>query len=147
VSWKQLLKEGRVEALPANKPELDDMRQLVARCLKDSAFPLSPDSRFGLAYNAARTLAAMAVHAAGYRIKHRGGGHYNTFLALKAAMGPSIHTMADYLDLCREKRNELSYEAANVVTDTDADELVTKTEELRKNIESWIALNHPHVKP
>jgi len=133
--------------MPASKPELDDMRELVARCLKDSALPLTPDNKFGLTYNAARTLAVMAVRAAGYRIKHRGGGHYNTFLALKAAMGSSIDAMADYLNLCRDKRNELSYEAADVVTETEAQELITKTQELQTLVEAWLAQNHPNLKP
>lgn len=109
MTWKQLLKEGRVEAVPASRPEIDDMRAIVAHCLTDAALPLFPDNKFGLVYNAARTLAAMAAHAAGYRVRPRGGGHYNTFVALRAAMGPSIYALADYLNDCRMKRNELSY--------------------------------------
>jgi len=140
------LHDGRVEAMPASKPEIDDMRELVERCLKDVGFPLAPDNRFGLTYNAARTLAAMAVRAGGYRVKHRGGGHYNTFVALKVAMGPSIVAMADYLNLCRDKRNELSYESAHVVTETEADELVRKTRELHALVETWIVRHHPHLK-
>lgn len=140
------MNEGRVEAAPAGKAELADLRAIVARCLKDSALPLDPDNKFSLVYNAARTLAVIAAAAAGYRIKHRGGGHYNTFVALKAAMGASIHTMADYLDDCREKRNELSYEAANVVTETEVEELLVKTKELQALVESWITVNHPHLK-
>ena len=122
------------------------MRALVARCLKDSNLPLAPDNKFALVYNAARTPAVLAVRAAGYRIKQRGGGHYNTFLALKAALGPSVEPMADYLNLCRGKRNELSYEAANVVTDTEAVELVTKTRELQRLVETLIAQHYPHLK-
>lgn len=132
---------------PAGKAELTDLRAIVARCLKDSSLLLFPDNKFSLIYNAARTLAVMAAAAAGYRIKHRGGGHYYTFLALKAAMGTDIDTLADYLDDCREKRNELSYEAANVVTETEVEELLTRTKELQSLVESWIAANHPHLKP
>lgn len=123
------------------------MRAIVARCLKDCSYPLYPDNKFGLAYTAARTLAAMAVYAAGYRVKHRLGGHYNTFLALKIALGPSIESLADYLDDCREKRNELSYEAAGVVTETEANELVQKTRDFQRLVEAWISKNHRHLKP
>ena len=123
------------------------MRSIIDRCLKDAGLPLFPDNKFSLTYNAARSLAVIVVYAAGYRIKHRGGGHYNTFLALKAAMGPSIEPMANYLDDCRQKRNELSYESVDVVTETEADELVTKTLELQTLVEDWIAKNHPHLKP
>jgi len=140
------LREGRVEAVPASKAELADLRAIVARCLKDSSLPLFPDNKFALIYNAARTLAVIAAAAAGYRIKHRGGGHYNTFLALKAAMGRGIDATADYLDECREKRNELSYETANVVTETEVEELLTRTKELETLVEAWIARKHPHLK-
>ena len=141
------MEEGRVEAVPASKPNLDDLRAVVARCLKDSHLPLDPDNKFSLVYNAARTLALMAVAAAGYRVKHRGGGHYNTFLALKAALGPTIDTLADYLDDCRKKRNELCYEAAHVVTETETEHLITKTRELQTLVEIWIAQHRPHLKP
>jgi hypothetical protein len=145
VTWQQLLKEGRVEVAQPSKPELDDWRSIVARCLHDANLPLFPDNRFSLTYNAARTLAVMAVAAAGYRVKSFGGGHVNTFRALKAALGSDIHALADYLDACREKRNELSYESANVITETEAAELISRTVELRSRVETWIAQNHPHL--
>ncbi len=147
MNWRQLLNEGRVEALPANKPELDDLRRLVARCLQDAALPLSADNKFGIAYSAARALATIAVRASGYRVRPYGGGHYNTFLALKAALGSSIDPLAAYLNLCREKRNELTYEASNVVTDTEAEELVVKTAELQRIVDAWIATTHSQLKP
>lgn len=147
MNWQQLLRENRVEAATAAKADIDELRAIVARCLTDASLPLFPDNKFALVYNAARTLAVMAAAAAGYRIRHRGGGHYNTFLALRAALGSGVDALADYLDECRVKRNELSYEAANVVTQTEADELLKKTKELDLLVEAWIAANHPHLKP
>lgn len=141
------MKEGRVEAVPAGKADLVDLRSIVSHCLKDSALPLDPDNKFAIVYNAARTLAVIAAAASGYRIKQRCGGHYNTFLALKAAMGSSIVPMADYLDDCRSKRNELSYGAAHVVTDTEVEELLAKTKELESLVENWIATHQLHLKP
>ncbi|MCK4340788.1 MAG: hypothetical protein KAY37_03585 [Phycisphaerae bacterium] len=100
-----------------------------------------------MAYNAARTLATMAIRAAGYRVKQTGGAHYNTFLALEAAMDPSVATIAAYLNNCRVKRNELSYGAAALVSESDAGELLEKTEQLRRLVEDWIVRKHetrPH---
>ena len=49
-----------------------------SRNLQDAAPPgLSVDGKSSMAYNAARTLATVAVRAAGYRIKQTGGGHYS----------------------------------------------------------------------
>jgi len=65
---------------------------------------------------------------------------------LRAAIGSGIDPMADYLNVCREKRNELSYAAAHVVTESEATELVQKTQELEQLVESWIGKHHPHLR-
>lgn len=96
-----------------------------------------------MAYNAARTLATMSIRASGYRVKHVGGAHYNTFLALTAAMGAAYDTLATYFDGCRQSRNDLSYGAASVVSDSDADELLTKAAEFRDSVQAWLRTNHP----
>lgn len=96
-----------------------------------------------MAYNAARTLATVAIRSAGYRIKQFGGAHYNTFLALPLAMGPSFDMLAAYFDNCRQSRNDLSYGAASVVSESDATELLEKTTEFRESVEDWLSKNHP----
>ena len=143
MTWQELLKEKRIEVMPTGKAELDDLRAVAERSLKDAALPLSLDGKFAMAYTAARTLSLMAVRASGYRIKPRGGAHRSTFLAFKVALGSDVEALADYLDVCREKRNDLSYETAGLVSSTEADELAAKCEELRVLVESWIAKHHP----
>ena len=96
-----------------------------------------------MAYNAARTLATIAIRASGYRIKQTGGAHYNTFLALPAAMGPAFDTLADYFDNCRKARNDLSYDAASVVSESDAMELLQKAQEFQQAVADWLGKNHP----
>lgn len=104
---------------------------------------LSADGRFSMAYNAARTLATIAIRASGYRVKQPGGAHRNTFLALPVAMGPAFDTLATYFDSCRQSRNDLSYDAANVVSDSDAAELLKKATQFRTDVENWLRRNHP----
>jgi hypothetical protein len=66
MSWTKLLASKTVASLPATKAELDNLRSLVARSLKDvAATGLSTDMRFILAYDAARTLSLMIVRARG----------------------------------------------------------------------------------
>ncbi|UCF35204.1 MAG: hypothetical protein JSV78_07845 [Phycisphaerales bacterium] len=98
-----------------------------------------------MAYNAARTLATIAIRASGYRVKQTGGAHYNTFLALPVAMGASFDTPAAYFNSCRQTRNELNYGAASVVSDSDATELLEKATEFLENLEEWIRTNHPSL--
>jgi hypothetical protein len=117
---------------------------LANRNLQDAALlGLSADGRFSMAYNAARTLATIAIRAAGYRVKQSGGAHYTTFLALPLALGPSFDLLALYFDNCRQSRNDLCYGAAGVVSDSDATELLEKATEFRDSIENWLSRNHP----
>ena len=57
MSWAKLLADNRVTALPASKAELDNLRSILARSLKDvTSQGLSADHRFVMAYDAARML-------------------------------------------------------------------------------------------
>jgi len=142
MSWTKLLASKTVTPLPATKSELDKLRSLVARSLKDvAATGLSTDMRFILAYDAARTLSLMIVRAAGYRPKTV-GGHYNTFLALGAA-DPVFATLSAYFDGCRIKRNASEYDFAGGVSDTDADGLLNAVKQFATDAEAWIKANHP----
>jgi hypothetical protein len=144
MTWSELEKQKRIAKEPTTKSEIDALRALAARNLKDAALPqLSSDGRFSMAYNAARTLATVSIRASGYRVKQVGGAHYNTFFALTAAMGAAYDTLATYLDGCRQSRNDLSYGAASVVSDSDADELLKKATEFRESIEVWLRTKHP----
>lgn len=143
MTWIDLLAEHRVDSHRTSKRELDDLRRAVERNLRDAAVTqLSADNRFGLAYEAALLLAKMAIACAGYRVKGQ-GAHHTSFLALKLAVGPSIANAAGYFDRCRRKRNELSYDAAGIVTDTEATEIVAQVRSFQNAIESWIRKQFP----
>ena len=115
----------------------------IDRNLCDAAIvQLSADNRFGLAYEAALLLAKMAVACAGYRVKGQ-GAHQTTLAALKLALGPNVVNTANYLDRCRRKRNELSYDAAGVATDTEATELLSQAHAMKNIVEEWIGTNYP----
>jgi len=145
MSWKQLLGDGRVEAHQTSKQELDDLRAAVARNLTDASIAaLSADNRFGIAYEAALLSAKMAITCAGYRVKGL-GAHQATFQALKLALGSGVHRTAGYLDRCRRKRNDLTYDAAGVVSDQDAEELREAATEIHRQVEAWIAKHHPKL--
>lgn len=87
-------------------------------------------------------MAKIAIACAGYRIKGQ-GAHQATFAALKLAMGPGAAAAATYLDRCRRKRNQLSYEAAGIVSETEADELLSQVVDFEKLVESWINEHYP----
>jgi len=143
MTWEELEQQKRVAGEPTSKSEIGELLAIVERNLNDAALPqLSSDGRFSMAYNAARTLATVSIRACGYRVKSHGGAHYNTYLALPSAMGSAFDAWAAYFDSCRQSRNDLSYGIASVVSDSDADELLTKAVEFRGQVIQWLQANH-----
>ena len=119
---------------------------MAQRSLADARLEgISTDGKFGHAYDAARALATMVVRAAGYRVRVHGGGHYNTFLALEAADPKLFARQAAYFNACREKRNELSYEMAGVVSELEAEELLREVPEFETAVSRWVDARHPEL--
>jgi hypothetical protein len=144
MSWAKLLSDNRVTRVPPSKTELDNLRSIVTRSLKDvTAAGLSADARFIMAYDAARTLSLMIVRAEGYRPRSV-GGHYNTFLALEAA-DPTFAALSAYFDGCRMKRNDCEYDFAGGVSDTDASGLLKAVQQVAIDAEAWVKAHHPQV--
>jgi hypothetical protein len=144
MSWAKLLADNRVTALPASKAELDNLRSIVARSLKDvESAGLSADARFVMAYDGARILSLLIVRASGYRPRSV-GAHYNTFLALEVA-DATFAKLSAYFDGCRIKRNSCEYDFAGGVSDTDAEGLLTVVRQFAVDAEAWIKLRYPHL--
>lgn len=144
MSWEKLLTDRVITALPPTKQELDNLRSIVTRSLGDvSAEGLSADTRFVIAYDAARTLSLMVVRAAGYRPRSA-GAHYNTFAALEVA-DAAFAAVSAYFDGCRIKRNVSEYEFAGGVSDTDADGLLKAAQQFAVDAEAWIKTHHPEL--
>ena len=59
------------------------------------------------------------------------------------ALGTVIRDQADFFELCRRKRNDLSYEAAGIVTDRQARETLAEAKRLISAVEDWVRLKHP----
>ena len=125
------------------------MRELVNRDLQDAEIEgLSDDRRFATAYNAVLQLSKMAIVCSGYRVSSNKTGHHRTtFEAVKNAV-PSrvVRNLADYFETCRRKRNLIDYDATEVASETEADELVQKGREFQTIIEDWIFGNYPAYK-
>jgi uncharacterized protein (UPF0332 family) len=147
MSWKALLASRAVQPHKTSVKEIESIRQLVNRDLADAAIgKLSADRRFATAYNAVLQLSKMAIACAGYRVTMGPGHHQKTFEAVKTALGKPSETLADYFETCRRKRNHIDYDASEVVTDTESQELLEKAEEFQEIVEKWIVKHHPAFK-
>lgn len=144
--WRKLLEQRRVVLEKAYRAEIEAQRELAARALADASIVVvSNDGRFNHAYDAARALATLVVRASGYRVKGAGGGHYNTFLALEAADPESFAEFAAYFDLCRAKRNELSYISPGIVSRSEVDEILDEVPRFMEAVHQWLLKEHPDL--
>lgn len=148
MNWEQLLATKRLQPHTISKQEIDNWRSVIDRDFKDATLVgLSSDRQFATAYNAVLQLARMAIACAGYRVTARSGHHKTSFEALELAVGSSVSKLASYFDTCRRKRNVVDYDSADMVSETEAEELLQKAKEFRDLIEKWIAQNHPEFVP
>lgn len=124
-----------------SRQELADLLMIVERDMHDAeATGLSADWRFGIAYNAALKLCTVLLSASGYHAE-RNLQHYRTIQALPLILGAEHKSDADYLDVCRIKRNQAEYDRTGVVSEAEAGELVEFVGELRTVVLAWLREN------
>lgn len=140
-----MLNNRTVQRHTTSEREISGLRKVVRRDLQDASIKaLSADRRFATAYNAVLQLSKMTIFCAGYRIKIGAGHHQKSFESVKTAIGTTdAESLADYFDLCRRKRNTIDYDAAEIVSETEAEELLAKANEFQAIVEDWITNNYP----
>ena len=105
--------------------------------LKDARQDISPAWRFAIAYNAALRLCTAVLAAAGLRAA-RDQKHYRTIAALPFLLGDEATDLAEFLDTCRLKRHDVTYEALSAVSTAEADELIEAVVELEGRVRGWL---------
>ena len=144
---KQLESSRLVRPHKSSLGEIETQFAVVARNLSDASVPqLSDDGRFLMAYNAAFALSTIALLASGFQA-HGDDHHKVTFSTLPATMGNHMTFLADYLDRCRRKRNNIQYDQVNVATKSEAEELYKKVLTFRADVLEWLEGNHPQLAP
>ena len=142
MTLQQWANSGWLEPHVTSPVEITNLLAIVDRDLADAGGEISPDWRFGIAYNAALKLCTILLYAKGYRAA-RTLQHYRTIHALPLILGPKYRADANYLDTCRKKRNIVEYDCVGGVTEDEASELAAYVMELRKKILAWLKENYP----
>jgi hypothetical protein len=147
MSWKDLVDNGYVRPHESSRAEIGDLLALIDRDLRDAAIEgLSDDRRFATAYNAALQLAKVAIAASGYRPAKGNSAHFISFDAVKTAIPTKEVTfLSDYFDTCRRKRNHIDYDASEVVTRTETEEIIRRTKEFRELVLQWLEAEYPKL--
>ncbi len=144
---QNLLDEGKLRRHRTSAKEIAELLQVADRDLADAAFArISPDTRYVTAYSAALALAAIVLHAHGYRAV--GFAHHSTTIqTLPVILGPEAQTRADYLDNCRTRRNTANYDRAGTISETEAAELLAEVTAFRTDVLEWLRRDHPALLP
>ncbi len=145
MSLKQWADNSWLKPHTTSRSEIASLLAITERDLSDAARDsISPDSRFGIAYNAALKLCTILVYSSGYRAE-RARHHYMTIQAMPLILGKDWTDEARYLDTCRNKRNIADYEYVGNVTEHDVEELIGFVRELRAAVLDWLSKNQSHL--
>jgi hypothetical protein len=144
VSLKQWADNGWLKPHRTSRKEISSLLRIVERDLGDAQGDISPDWRFGIAYNAALKLCRVLLSAEGYRPSHE-LQHYRTLAALSEILGEVKKPDAEYLDDCRKKRNIVEYDYVGGVSESDADELIGFVKEFKDEVINWLKKTHPEL--
>jgi len=146
MTLKQWADNGWLKPHKTNRQEVGNLLVIVRRDLADAQVGgISPDWRFGIAYNAALKLCTILLYAEGYR-PTQNLAHYRTLQALPLVLGDERKPDADYLDACRTKRNTVEYDYAGGATDMDASELIEFTKTLETCVLDWVKSRYPDLR-
>ena len=144
MSLQQWAANGWLKSHKTSTQEISDLFSIVERDLLDAETGISPDWRFGIAYNAALKLCMILLYTSGYRAEHP-LQHYRTIHSLPIILGSNRKKDAEYLEACRKKRNIVEYDYVGGATEDDARELITFVKELREDVVEWLRKNHPQL--
>jgi hypothetical protein len=86
MSLEQWAVNGWLRSHKTSTQEISDLLSIVDRDLTDAESGISPDWRFGIAYNAALKLCTILLYASGYRAE-KTLQHYRTIQSLSLILG------------------------------------------------------------
>lgn len=142
MSLEQWADNGWLKAHQTSVQEIRELFEGAIEDLQNALKDLSAGWKFAIAYNAALRLCSILLSLSGYRAV-RNQKHYRSIAVLPLIVGDEIKDLSNYLDRCRVKRGEITYESLSVVSLQEAEELIKAVQELQQIVVRWIEENHP----
>lgn len=127
------LEKGDIQKVIVTETSLRELARIIERDLEDCQIEsLSLDRRFATAYGAALNIANYTIRKKGFRVSGKVGHHKITFDVASEILGKRVSNLMDYFDVCRRKRNKVDYDYADVVSQTEVDELIEVVKQFKK---------------
>jgi hypothetical protein len=144
MSLKDWLKNGWLVEHRTSPQEIRNLLGVADRDLDDCrAAGLSADWKMNIAYNAALQATTAALAACGFRAS-RDSHHYRIIQSLAFTLEMEAKLIAKF-DKFRKKRNIGGYEQAGLISEQEAEEMISLAEQLREATELWLQSNHPEL--
>lgn len=132
-------------AEPTSRNEIKDLMTIVERDLKDAdVSAMSDDRRFEAAFNAARTLANIAVRACGYRVPMQIGHHVKMIESLEVTVHADSK-LINRLKAFSKKRNATSYDSAGNVSKQELKSVIETAGQMKATVLAWLQKSHPEL--
>lgn len=145
MSLEKWLENGWLKREATSGDEIKGLLAIVDRDLKDAnVAAISEDRRFEAGFNAARTLANVALRACGYRTSTQPGHHQKTIESLELTM-QADSKLINRLKAFSKKRNATSYDSAGNVSAQELESVIRTATELKKEVVAWLQKNHPDL--
>jgi uncharacterized protein (UPF0332 family) len=136
---------GWLKSHKTSRREISDLLKVVDREISDAGqMVISVEAQFTHAYQAALLLCTALLYASGFRAS-REAHHYRTISAMPLILGDERKGDADYLNACRNKRNDADYRLTGAITEGDANELLQFVVAFRRDAVSWLKANYPEL--
>ena len=148
MSLEQWFRNGWLQRTEPTVAGIRQLFQVVDRDISDAQVEgLSPEGRFQHAYEAALQLCMIALYVSGFRVKKGEGHHKRGIESLRYTLGESSSETADHIERCSRLRGQAMYERIDVVSATDAEDLLNAARQLRLDIIRWLRTHHPTLLP
>jgi len=146
MAYDDLLREERIRPHKTSPDDITARLTLAHARLGDAGVSaLSHDGRFIFAYDAARCAAEAVMAAEGYRPASGAGHHETVFRFLRAACDGRWARVAVEFEQARVTRNAAEYDEWGLVTQTQADRLLTVAREFVKDVVEWLSAPELHA--
>lgn len=133
MSLEKWVEYGWLRPEPTSLDEVTSLLGIVDRGLADAKVEaVSTDLRFIAAFNAALSLATLALRATGHRAVTQAGHHVKTIESLELTLKPNAKTIQKFKTF-NNKRNKSVYDVAGAISDQELQSVISLASELKNS--------------